>query len=85
MNLPPEEPYFGPWQAVPTQAFARLLQTKIPTNKPRPGIVAVDGRSAGGKTTLAEHVNKAVPGSAIVHTDDIAWHHSFFDWSELLL
>jgi hypothetical protein len=25
-----------------------------------------------------------VPGSAVVHTDDVAWHHSFFDWSELL-
>ena len=47
--------------------------------------MAIDGRSAGGKTTLAECINKAVSGSAIVHTDDIAWHHSFFDWSELLL
>jgi hypothetical protein len=26
-----------------------------------------------------------VPGSAIVHTDDVAWHHSFFDWSDLLV
>jgi hypothetical protein len=21
----------------------------------------------------------------VVHTDDIAWHHSFFDWSDLLI
>jgi hypothetical protein len=26
----------------------------------------------------------AVPGAAVVHTDDIAWYHDFFDWSELM-
>ena len=85
MLLPPEEPYFGPWQAVPIEAFVQSLQAKIPKNRMGPGVVAVDGRSAGGKTTLAKRINKAVPGSTIVYTDDIAWHHSFFDWSELLL
>ena len=83
MILPPEEPHFGPWQAVPIEAFVRSVRAKLPNN--RPGIVVVDGRSAGGKTTLVERINKAVSGSVIVHTDDIAWHHSFFGWSELLL
>ncbi|CAM3652021.1 hypothetical protein DEFR109230_07000 [Deinococcus frigens] len=23
-------------------------------------------------------------GSVVVHTDDFAWHHAFFDWAELL-
>lgn len=49
-----------------------------------PIIVGVDGRSASGKTTfatrLAEHLQ-----APIVHSDDVAWHHSFFDWWPLML
>ena len=85
MILPPEEPQFGPWQAVSVKTFVQAVQSLFLKDGARPGVVAIDGRSAGGKTTLAECINKAVSGSAIVHTDDIAWHHSFFDWSELLL
>lgn len=33
--------------------------------------MAIDGRSASGKTTLATLLSGAVPGSAVVHTDDI--------------
>jgi len=51
----------------------------------RPAVLAVDGRSASGKTTLAAHLSSAVPSSAVVHTDDIAWHHSVFDWVDLLV
>ncbi len=25
-----------------------------------------------------------MPSSAVVHTDDVAWNHSFFDWQHLL-
>jgi len=50
----------------------------------RPVILAVDGRSNAGKTTLAARIGEAVPGSAVVHTDDIAWEHSRFGWSDLL-
>ncbi|GAA2027695.1 hypothetical protein GCM10009756_18980 [Pseudokineococcus marinus] len=53
-----------------------------PTGRPR--VVAVDGRGASGKSTLAERLHRAVPASAVVHTDDVAWHHSFFDWTDLL-
>ncbi len=96
MILPPEEPQFAPWKVVSLEAFTRSIQNELPGN--RPGILAVDGRSAGGKTTLAERIHKAVPGSAIVHTDDIpssaAWlgqdsysppanaASSFYDWTE---
>ena len=54
---------------------------------PRTGaiVVAVDGRSAGGKSTLAAVLSSVVPGSAVVHTDDVAWHHGFFDWDGLLV
>ncbi len=45
----------------------------------------MDGRSASGKSTLAERLHAAVPASAVVHTDDVAWYESFFGWDELLV
>ena len=83
-SLPPEEPYFGPWKLLLVAEFVRSLQ-ELPHAANNTQVVAVDGRSASGKTTLARTLHRAVPGSAVVHTDDVAWHHSFFDWTELLL
>jgi hypothetical protein len=34
---------------------------------------------------LAERLRKAEPNSAIVHTDDVAWHHAYFDWGTVLV
>ena len=51
----------------------------------RPLIVAIDGRSNNGKTSLAARIGGAVPGSAVIHTDDIAWAHSRFGWDDLLI
>jgi hypothetical protein len=50
----------------------------------RPAIVAIDGRSGSGKTTVAHRFAEAHPGACVVSTDDVAWHHSFFGWDELL-
>lgn len=51
------------------QTFVRWLQDDFEnTGKP---IIAIDGRSASGKSTLAALINRAVPGSVVVHTDDI--------------
>ncbi len=50
----------------------------------RPRVVAVDGRGASGKSTLAQRLTTALPASVVISTDDVAWHHSFFDWAELL-
>ena len=47
-------------------------------------MLAIDGRSSSGKTTLADAVVDAVPGAAVVHTDDIAWHHAVLDWDHLV-
>lgn len=47
-------------------------------------IIGVDGRSGGGKSTLAAKLHSAVSASLVIHTDDVAWHHSMFDWSEQL-
>lgn len=84
MNLSPEESHFGPWTVKPLETFVQLLMDKCPDTSARPCIVAVDGRSASGKSTLAAALNSAISGSAIVRTDDAAWHHSFFDWTQLL-
>lgn len=76
MELPDGEPDFGPWRDVPAADLAALLG--------RPRVLAVDGRSGSGKTTLVRRLVEAVPGAAVVHTDDVAWHHDFFDWVDLL-
>jgi hypothetical protein len=70
------EPAAGPWQVVPTVEVLALLG--------RPRILAVDGRSGGGKTTVAEKLAAAVPGATVLHTDDVAWYHAFFDWADLI-
>jgi hypothetical protein len=51
----------------------------------RPAVLAIDGRSNNGKTTLAARISDLVPGSAVIHTDDIAWEHSRFGWAGLLM
>jgi hypothetical protein len=82
--LQPCEPQAGPWTVVPlTELVARLEAiTEVPAGRPR--VVAVDGRSASGKTTLARRLHEAVPSSAVVHTDDVAWWEPYFEWAHLL-
>ena len=83
---PDDEPSFGPWHAVSRDAaLARLPTSDAPAPEVGPRIVAVDGRSAAGKTTLAAALADALPDARVVHTDDVAWHHSFFDWQRPLI
>lgn len=81
------EPEAGPWRAerltVVAAAVMRRDHGKIPDH--RPVILAVDGRSSSGKTTLAARLRDLVAGSVVVHTDDIAWWHSRFGWADLLI
>ena len=51
----------------------------------RPVVLAIDGRSSSGKTTLAARLRNVIERSAVVHTDDIAWWHSRFGWADLLI
>ena len=83
MVLAPGEPQAGPWRVESVGVLVDLLGAGGRAAG-RPRVVAVDGRSGSGKSTLAERLLAAVPASAVVHTDDVAWHHSFFDWTELL-
>ncbi len=38
--------------------------------KDYPLLIAIDGRCASGKTTLAAHIHEMFPGSAVFHMDD---------------
>jgi hypothetical protein len=87
LRLAPEEPEAGPWHAelltVVIESLTRLGRGRAAGD--RGVVLAVDGRSSSGKTTLAARVQAAVAGSAVVHTDDIAWWHSRFGWGSLLI
>jgi len=74
------EPQAGPWRVEKLDVFAALVLETAGLADGRPSIVAVDGRSGGGKTTLARRLVEALPRTELVHTDDVAWWHSMFDW-----
>ncbi len=76
VELPDGEPDCGPWRTVAVADLYAALG--------RPRVLAVDGRSGSGKSTLVARLVATVPGAAVVHTDDVAWHHDFFEWAELL-
>ncbi len=75
MQLAPEEPEAGPWRAELLSTVVEAITRREPGNAApsRPVVLAVDGRSNAGKTTLAARICRTVPGSAVVHTDDFAW------------
>ncbi len=50
----------------------------------RPRVIAIDGRGGAGKSTLAARLSTVVANSTIVHTDDVAWNHAYFDWAGVL-
>ena len=87
LHLASEEPEGGPWRAEPLAAVVEALTQFGPgrTTGGRGVALAVDGRSSSGKTALAARLHDAVAGSAVVHTDDIAWWHSRFGWADLLI
>jgi hypothetical protein len=55
-----------------------------PARRGRTRIVAVDGGSAAGKSTFAARLATAMD-VPVLHTDDVAWWESFFDWWPLLI
>ena len=87
LQLAPEEPEAEPWRAKPiTVVIDSLTRPGRSRNTgDRTVVLAVDGRSSSGKTTLAARLQAALAGSAVVHTDDLAWWHSRFGWADLLV
>jgi hypothetical protein len=73
------------WRVVTVSDVVRQLHDASPAVTGRPRVIAIDGRGGAGKSTLAGRLRQAVPGSAVVHTDDVAWHHAYFDWGGLLV
>jgi hypothetical protein len=84
VQLEPDEPAAGPWRVVALDEFVRSLHRAAGTHPGRPRVIAVDGRGGAGKSTLVRRLTARVASSASVHTDDVAWHHAFFDWADLL-
>jgi hypothetical protein len=87
LQLAPEEPEAWPWRTEPLIVLVQALTRRAPRGivSRLPVIVAIDGRSNSGKTSLAARIAQAVPGSVVIHTDSIAWAHSRFGWADLLI
>lgn len=73
------------WRATTPSA----LLASLPVPSTGLAVLAIDGHGGGGKSTLASRLTetsrKAGRPSAVVATDDVAWHHSMFDWSQALI
>lgn len=85
MRLHPGETEVTDRRQVSVADVLRRLTDASPGVTGRPRVIAIDGRGGAGKTTLAERLRRAVPGSAVLHTDDVAWNQAFFDWGAILV
>lgn len=85
MRLRPGETEAIGWRVVTLLDVLQRLRDASPEVTGRPRVIAIDGRGGAGKTTLARRLRRVVPYSAIVHTDDVAWNHAYFDWGALLV
>ncbi|HET8987266.1 MAG TPA: hypothetical protein VFN43_02050 [Humibacillus sp.] len=81
MRLHPEETEAAPWRRVDDKALRALLGSLLPDGR---GVLLVDGRSGSGKSTFAARAAELL-GGAVVHSDDLAWHHDAFAWDDLAL
>jgi hypothetical protein len=84
IRVPAVEPVAAPWQVRGIQDVVADLLAAVGEPVGRPATLAVDGRSGGGKTTLAARIAATVPDTVVVHTDDVGWWESFFGWDHLL-
>ena len=87
LQLAPEEPEAGPWRVELLSTVVNAVTRRRPgqSSSGRPAVLAIDGRSNNGKSTLAARISDLVPGSVVIHTDDVAWEHSRFGWAGLLM
>jgi hypothetical protein len=69
LQLATEEPEAGPWHVEPLSSVVEAVIRRAPdrSSVSRPAVLAVDGRSNNGKSTLAARICELVPGSVVVH------------------
>jgi pantothenate kinase-related protein Tda10 len=61
MKLGPGEPLAGPWRVTPIHDLVRVLFDADRARDGQPWILAVDGRSGSGKSTVAALLHRTVP------------------------
>ena len=71
------------WRVTPLVDLARRIAELVGSR--RPAVIGIDGHSSSGKTTLATRLAGSLPGSAVLHTDDLAWNHGVLSWDRLLI
>jgi hypothetical protein len=82
---PSSEPLVTAWEQWRIDDVLSFLIKGRQRGVRRPWVVAVDGRSASGKSTLAARLARRHPASTVIHTDDVAWYLSFFGWDHELI
>ena len=85
MRLHPGEVEATGWRVAKLSDVVQRLRDASPGIAGRPRLIAIDGRGGAGKSTLVDRLQAMVPGSAVVHTDDVAWNHAFFDWGAVMI
>ena len=70
------------WSVRPLDDLAQQIRSRATV---KPAIIAVNGHSSSGKTTLARRLAAALDSCDVLHTDDIAWHQGVFAWDALLI
>jgi hypothetical protein len=71
------------WQPLPLHALADRIQHLA--GAVRPAVIGLNGHSSSGKTTLGRELAATLARCAVLHTDDLAWHHGVFSWDRLLI
>ena len=79
MHLHPEEPEASVWEPVDDVELAVRVRALLPAQNHT--LILVDGRSGSGKSTFAERLARPLD-AAVVHSDDIAWHHDPIRWAD---
>lgn len=70
------------WRVAPLAELADRITGAMGTR--RPTVVAVNGHSSSGKTTLAGRLVDVLPDAAVLHTDDLATDEGVFAWDVAL-
>jgi hypothetical protein len=72
------------WRVVRLRDLAVDVRRATGAAGRRPAVIAVDGHSSSGKTTVAHRLAADLPRAAVLHTDDLAWRDSVLDWDASL-